>query len=217
MSFFKKKDVHKFTIGEEIANSVSHCVGALLAIVAMVLLIVKGVTDQRGVLYIVTMLVYSFFVMFLFINSTIYHALVPDKAKDVYRRFDHLSIYLMIAGTYMPFLLISVGGTLGILLCALQFTLAIVGVIFKAIWVNKLVVVHTLIFLAMGWMAIFIAKPMMSAMGKDGFILLIAGGVSYTIGTVFYTFKMFKFHHFIWHILVVIGAVCHSFCIYFFV
>ena len=217
MSFFKKKDVHKFTIGEEIANSVSHCVGALLAIAAMVLLIVKGVADQRGVLYIVTMLICSFFVMFLFINSTIYHALVPEKAKGVYRRLDHLSIYLMIAGTYMPFLLISVGGTLGILLCVLQFTLAVVGVVFKAIWVNKLVVVHTLIFLAMGWMAIFIAKPMMSAMGKGGFILLIAGGVAYTIGTVFYTFKMFKFHHFVWHIFVVIGAVCHFLSIYFFV
>ncbi len=217
MSFFKKKDQNKFTIGEEIANSVSHCVGALLAIVAMVLLIVKGVADSRGALYILTMVIYSFFVMFLFINSTIYHALVPEKAKDVYRRFDHLSIYLMIAGTYMPFCLISVGGKLGIILCCIQFGLAIIGVVFKSIWVSKYVVVHTLIFITMGWMAVFIAKPFMAAIGKQGFMLLLAGGVAYTIGTVFYTFKMFKYHHFIWHIFVLIGAVCHFFCIYLFV
>jgi hemolysin III len=217
MPFLKKKVAHKFTIGEEIANAVSHCVGALLAIVAMVLLIVKGAVNDRGALYIVSMIIYTFTVMFLFINSTIYHALVPEKAKDVYRRFDHLSIYLMIAGTYMPFCLVSVGGTLGIVLCCIQFALAIIGVVFKSIWVSKLVVVHTLIFITMGWMAVFIAKPLIAAIGMTGFIFLIAGGVAYTIGTVFYTFKMFKFHHFIWHIFVVIGAVLHFFCIYFFV
>ena len=217
MPFFKKKDALGFTIGEEIANSVSHCVGALLAITAMVLLIVKGAAFNRGPLYITSMVIYSFTVMFLFINSTIYHALVPERAKDVYRRFDHLSIYLMIAGTYMPFCLISVGGTLGITLCCIQFGLAIIGVVFKSIWVSKLVVVHTLIFIAMGWMAVFIAKPFMAAIGMAGFILLIAGGIAYTIGTIFYTFKMFKYHHFIWHIFVIIGAALHFFCIYLFV
>ncbi len=191
--------------------------GALLAIAAMVLLIVKGAVDDRGALYIVTVSIYSFTLLFLYINSCLYHALVPPKAKDVYRRFDHLSIYLLIAGSYMPFCLISVGGTLGIVLCSIQWALAIVGVVFKSIWVSKKVKLHTLIFVLMGWMALFIVKPLLASIGVTGFVFLIAGGLAYTIGTLFYIFDWFKYHHFIWHIFVIIGAVLHFFCIYLFV
>lgn len=206
-----------FSIGEEIANAVTHCVGALLAIAAMVLLIVKGAVNHRGALYIVSMVIYSFTLLFLFLNSTLYHALVPPKAKNVYERFDHLSIYLLIAGTYMPFCLVSIGGALGIILCSIQWVLAIVGVVFKSIWIDKLVKVHTLIFLVMGWMIVLMAKPLYSSIGLSGLIFLIAGGVAYSIGTLFYIFNWFKYHHFIWHLFVLAGAVLHFFSLYLYV
>jgi hemolysin III len=206
-----------FSIGEEIANAITHCVGALLAIAAMVLLIVKGAVNHRGALYIVSMVIYSFTLLFLFLNSTLYHALVPATAKKVYQRFDHLSIYLLIAGTYMPFCLISIGGTLGIVMCSIQCGLAIIGVVFKAIWIDKYVKVHTLIFLTMGWMIIFMAKPLFVALGTSGLILLISGGLAYSIGTFFFLFDWFKYHHFIWHLFVLAGAVLHFFCLYLFV
>lgn len=206
-----------FSIGEEIANAVTHCVGALLAIAAMVLLIVKGAVNHRGALYIVSMVIYSFTLLFLFLNSTLYHALVPPKAKNVYERFDHLSIYLLIAGTYMPFCLVSIGGALGIILCSIQWVLAIVGVVFKSIWIDKLVKVHTLIFLVMGWMIVLMANPLYSSIGLSGLIFLIAGGVAYSIGTLFYIFNWFKYHHFIWHLFVLAGAVLHFFSLYLYV
>lgn len=206
-----------FSIGEEIANAVTHCVGALLAIAAMVLLIVKGAVNHRGALYIVSMVIYSFTLLFLFLNSTLYHALVPPKAKNVYERFDHLSIYLLISGTYMPFCLVSIGGALGIILCSIQWVLAIVGVVFKSIWIDKLVKVHTLIFLVMGWMIVLMAKPLYSSIGLSGLIFLIAGGVAYSIGTLFYIFNWFKYHHFIWHLFVLAGAVLHFFSLYLYV
>lgn len=217
MELSKVKVQHKFTTGEEIANSITHGIGALLAIAAMVLLIAKGAIDHRGAIYIVSVTIYTFTLIFLFLNSTIYHALVPEKAKDVYRRFDHLSIYLLIAGSYTPYCLISVGGTKGIVLCVIQWTLAIVGVVFKSIWVSKMIKLHTIIFILMGWMAVFVAKPLIETMGMEGFKFLIAGGIAYTIGTLFYVFKWFKFHHFVWHIFVLMGAILHFFSIYLFV
>ncbi len=211
---FNVKVRKNFSLGEEIANAVAHGVGALLAIAGMVLLIVKGAVNQRGALYLVTVILYAFTLLFLFVNSTLYHALIAGKAKNVYERFDHLSIYLLIAGTYMPFCLISVGGALGIVAASLLWALALLGVIFKAIWIDKLVTVHTIIFLTMGWAILIFAERLIQSIGMNGFWLLAYGGIAYSVGTLFFIFSWFKYHHFIWHCFVVFGALFHFFAVY---
>jgi hemolysin III len=201
------------TLGEEIFNAVTHGVGALLSIAALVLLIIKADTG----LELFSVLIFSLSSMMLYTMSTLYHAFPKGTTKNVFRRFDHLSIYLLIAGTYTPFSLLLLDTRRALILFIFEWTLAIIGIVFKSIWIRKFVIIHVLIFLLMGWACIIYNQQIMSAMDIRGFVLLLLGGVSYSIGVIFFAFELFKFHHAIWHFFVLIGTILHFFSILFFV
>lgn len=200
-------------MGEEIANAVTHGIGVLLGIAALVIIAVKG-AGSRDLLYTVSMLIYSISTIVLYTSSMFYHAFKVGKAKNVFERLDHLSIYILIAGSYTPLCLVAIGGTKGIIICVIQWVLAIVGIVFKAIWIDKFVKIHVLIYLIMGWMIIFFSSIIFKSISSAGFFLLLAGGLSYSIGVLFYVFHWFKYHHFVWHIFVLSGSILIFFSIY---
>lgn len=205
-----------FSIGEEIANSVTHGLGVLLGIIALVVIAIKGAKSQN-VLYTVSMIIYSVSSIVLYTNSMFYHAFKKGRAKNVFERLDHLSIYILIAGSYTPLCLIGIGGIKGIILCSLQWVLAVIGIVFKAVWIDRFVKIHVLIYLLMGWMSIFFISSIFKAISFSGFYLLLAGGMAYSIGVLFYVFSWFKYHHFIWHLFVLAGSVLVFISIYLFV
>jgi hemolysin III len=195
-----------FSAGEEIANAVTHGLGVLLGVLALVISTIKGVKSQNAI-YIVSMMIYSISTIVLYTNSMFYHALKNGRAKNVFERLDHLSIYILIAGSYTPTCLIAIGGIKGIVICSIQWFLAVIGIVFKAVWIDRFVKIHVLIFLIMGWMITFFISSIFKTISFSGFYLLLAGGMAYSIGVLFYVFSWFKYHHFVWHIFVLAGSV----------
>lgn len=202
-----------FSLGEEIANSVTHGFGILFGITAVVLFAIKG-NENHNFIYMLSMMVYSISIIVLYTNSMFYHAFKEGQTKNVFERLDHLSIYILIAGSYTPLCLLGIGGLKGILICSVQWALAIVGIVFKAVWIDRFVKIHVLIYLIMGWMIILFISSIFNSISFIGFYLLLAGGMAYTIGVLFYVFNWFKYHHFIWHLLVLVGSLSIFLCIY---
>ncbi len=206
------------TLGEEIANSVTHGIGAGLSIAALVILIVAGF--QRGNAADITgVMIFGISMVFLYLMSTFCHAfaLSEKTVRKVFHILDHSAVYVLIAGTYTPFCLSVIGGTKGMVILAIQWTLAAIGITFSAVFYNKKRSLHTVIYLAMGWMVIFFINTVIASLSTDGVVLLIAGGVCYSVGVFFYATKLFKYHHMIWHLMVLAGTVCHFFLMYFYV
>jgi hemolysin III len=195
------------SIGEEIANSISHGIGAALAIAGLVLLTIRA-AQVGGARYIVCSAIFGASAILLYLSSTLYHSLSYTRAYRVMRSLDHGSIYLLIAGTYTPFTLIGLRGTLGWTLFGIVWACALIGVIFKAFAVGKFAIISTAMYLAMGWAAIFAFKSMYLLLSHPVFALLLAGGVCYTAGIPFYACKR-KYMHFIWHLWVLAGTTCH--------
>ncbi len=207
------------TLGEEIANAVSHGLMAIFGIVALILLLIKAETTM----HIFAAIIFGFGIINLYTMSTLYHALFHPTAKNVFQRFDHLSIYILIGGTFAPALLLIPelqrplfgieGIGLGPVLFIIQWTLIATGVVFKSIWIKKFAKLHLFLYLAMGWSAlIFIQQLLAYSPGAFWFVLL--GGVAYTIGVGFYIFPKIKYFHFIWHIFTGIGTVLQFIAIY---
>lgn len=205
-----------FSMGEEIANAVTHGLGMLLGIAALVIFAVKSAKSQ-DVMYTVSMMIYSVSTIVLYANSMLYHAFKEGKAKNVFERLDHSSVYILIAGSYTPLCLIAIGGVKGIIICSIQWLLAIAGIAFKAIWIDRFVKIHVFIYLIMGWMIIFFISSIFQSISSTGVWLLLAGGISYSIGVLFYVFSWFKYHHLVWHLFVLTGSVLTFFSIYLFV
>lgn len=203
----------KATLGEEIFNAITHGVGALISIALLVLLIIKANTA----LEIVSVSIFGASAIILYTMSTLFHSFTPGTTKNVFQRFDHISIYLLIAGSYTPFCLLLLDEKVGIILVVFQWVLAIVGIVFKSIWIKKFQLIHIFIFLLMGWIVIIFVKTLYINMPFEGFLLLICGGISYSIGVIFYVFPLFKFHHAIWHFFVMFGTIFHFFTILFYV
>jgi len=195
------------SIGEEIANSVSHGVGAALAIAGLVLLTLRA-AGTGGARHIVCAAIFGASAILLYLSSTLYHSLSRTRAYRVMRSLDHGSIYLLIAGTYTPFTLIGLRGPLGWTLFAVVWTCAVVGVVIKSFAAGKWAVVSTAMYLAMGWAAIFVVKSMYLLLSHPVFGLLIAGGICYSAGIPFFASKR-KYMHFIWHLWVLAGTACH--------
>jgi hemolysin III len=195
------------SIGEEIANSVSHGVGAALAIAGLVLLTLRA-AGTGGVRHIVCAAIFGASAILLYLSSTLYHSLSRTRAYRVMRSLDHGSIYLLIAGTYTPFTLIGLRGPLGWTLFAVVWACAVAGVVIKSFAAGKWAVVSTAMYLAMGWAAIFVVKSMYLLLSHPVFGLLIAGGICYSAGIPFFASKR-KYMHFIWHLWVLAGTACH--------
>lgn len=208
----------RYSIGEEIFNSVTHGVGAGLAVAATVLLIVRAVlyapVDGRG-FYITSFTIFGATMVVLYLMSTLYHALTPYGAKKVFAIFDHSSIYLLIAGTYTPFCLTTLRGTVGWVLFGIIWGLAVAGITFYAIFGSRMRILSVITYVLMGWLVVFAFKPMVAALNPVSLRLVVVGGVAYTVGCVFYAMKKIKWMHCIWHIFVMFGSVFHFFAVYF--
>ncbi|QJX80495.1 PAQR family membrane homeostasis protein TrhA [Priestia megaterium] len=208
-------DTHTYTKGEEIANSISHGIGALLSIAALVLLIVYS-SLYGTPWHIVSFTIFGSTMLLLYISSTLVHSLPQGKGKDIFEILDHSSIYFFIAGTYTPFLLIAVKGTLGWTLLGVVWGIAILGTVFKVFFVKKFLYTSTVLYILMGWMIVFAWNPLTDTIQREGIYYLVAGGITYTIGAAFYVWRA-RFNHLIWHIFVIVGSVLHFFCIFLYV
>ena len=216
----EKKPVEKiglgfYTLGEEIANSITHGLGALMALAGAVFLIVfAALTGDPW--KIVSVCIYGFTVFFLFMMSTLYHAINHKAAKRVFRVFDHTSIYLLIAGTYTPFTLVTLRGGCGWQIFGIFWGAAILGIVLSAINLERFKVFGMICYIATGWCIVVAMFPLIRALPMPAIMLLVLGGIMYTAGIGFFASKK-KYFHSIWHLFVLAGAILHYFCILLFV
>jgi hemolysin III len=197
---------------EEQLNAWSHGIGAALGIVALVLLIVYSDSSKSWSLF--SVIVYGISIIILFLASTFYHAVKGEKRKHYFRIVDHVSIYLLIAGTYTPVLLISLTDSMGWTLFWVVWGIAAFGVILKLFFTGRFEVFSTLLYLVMGWLIVFDFSNLSDAIGPNGVLWLFAGGLSYTVGIIFYAIQRIPYNHVIWHLFVLGGAICHFFMIF---
>lgn len=207
---------HIFSKKEELANAITHGIGALLSIAALVLLVVFASIEGTA-LHVVSFALFGVTMVILYLSSTLVHSFPQGKIKDMFEIFDHSSIYLFIAGTYTPFLLVAIKGALGWTLFGVIWGIALFGVLFKVFFVKRFVILSTLFYVLMGWMIVFAWRPLAQALDGNGLILLVGGGLLYTIGTIFYMWRSFQFHHAVWHLFVLAGSASHFFAIFFYV
>lgn len=217
------KETSKQTLGEEIANAVSHGIMAIFGIVALILLLIKSNTTIE----VIAAIIFGMGIILLYTMSTIYHALRENKAKRLFKRFDHLSIYILIGGTFAPALLLLPGlreplfgieGFLsqGLTLFIIQWILITIGVVFKSIWIKKFAKLHVFIYLAMGWSALIFIGSLIS-FSKGAFWYVLLGGVAYSIGVIFYALPKIKYFHFVWHLFTALGTILQFIAIYGFI
>lgn len=208
-------DTHTFSKGEEIANAITHGIGAVLSLAGLVVLIVFS-SVHGSAWHVVSFTIFGATMFILYMSSTLVHAMPPGKAKDLFEIFDHSSIYFFIAGTYTPFTFIVIQGALGWTMFGIVWGLAIGGTIFKSFFVKKYLFTSTILYLAMGWMVIIGWNRIVDNLNFNGVVLLVVGGLCYTIGAVFYMWRGFKYHHMVWHLFVIAGSTAHFFCILFY-
>ncbi len=208
----KKEAKRVYSTKEEIANAITHGIGALLAIAALVILVVFAAI-RGNIWHIVSFSVYGSTLVLLYFASTLYHSLTNLRAKGVFHKFDHISIYLLIAGTYTPFCLTALHGWIGWTVLGVVWSCAILGTVLKSISVGKRVMMSTILYVLMGWVILIAIKPLYNTMPYNGFLLLIAGGISYTLGTIFFIRDKVKYNHSVWHLFVLGGSVLHFFSV----
>lgn len=197
-----------YTLGEEIANAITHGVGAAASIAALVTLVFVAALWGNG-WHLASAIVYGVSMFVLYTASTLYHAIQNPKACAVFKIIDHAGIYLLIAGTYTPFTLIAIRDKGGWWLFAIVWTLAIVGIALEAWWVDRPKWVSAAVYLGMGWLAVTMIKPLLESLEPGGIWLLLAGGLAYTVGTIFYVLKRVKWMHPVWHLWVLAGSALH--------
>ncbi len=196
------------TLGEKIADSVTHGIGAVLSIAALVILVV--ISSRIGDNWrIVSFSIYGASLFILYLSSTLYHSLPRGKAQRVFNIFDHTAIYVLIAGSYTPITLISMRGAWGWTLFGLIWGLAILGILYSTFFRGRFKILSTSIYLIMGWLVVLAFKPMLRMVPHGMLVWLIVGGVFYSLGVVFYLWKNLKYNHMIWHLFVLAGSASH--------
>jgi hemolysin III len=197
---------------EEIWNAITHGLGAALSIAGLVILIVFA-SIKGNVWHIVSFSVFGATMVILYMSSTLYHSFTNKTVKNLFRKFDHMSIFLLIAGTYTPFCLAVLKGWIGWTVFGIVWGCCVLGIIFKAFFTGKKEVFSTLMYIVMGWVIIFAIKPLYLSTPHIAFIFLVLGGVSYTLGTIFYVNERIRYSHSIWHLFVLGGTACHFFSV----
>ncbi len=214
----EKETKRNQSVGEEIANGVSHGVMAIFGIVALVLLLMKADNGWE----VTSAIIFGVSIFILYIMSTMYHSLAFTKAKMLFKKFDHLSIYILIGGTFAPALLLLPGlreatffgiPDKGLTLFIIQWTLIAIGITFKAIWIKKYTAIHLALYLLLGWSAVIFVYDLYQT-SQPAFWLILSGGFAYTIGVVFYALSKIKYFHFIWHLWVAAGTILQFIAIY---
>ena len=198
------------SLGEEIANSIAHGIGAALSVVALVLLVVFA-SKYGDIWRIVSFSIYGSTLFFLYLASTLYHSFTNKRVKSFFRILDHSSIYLLIAGTYTPVTLVSMRGPWGWTIFGLIWAMAIGGIFTKIFMMGKYKIVSVILYVVMGWLIIIAFKPMLQMVPEGLIIWLFIGGICYTLGLIFYACKKVPYFHFIWHLFVLAGSISH-FC-----
>lgn len=209
---YNAANMENHAIREEIANSISHGLGLLLAIVAVPILVLAAVRGG-SVHFIVGASVFGGTVILLYLASTLYHSLTHEAAKAICRVFDHTAIFLLIAGSYTPFSLGVLRGPWGWSLLAVIWTLAIIGITLKIRKRTRHSRITIVLYVIMGWLAIVAVKPMVMLIPAPGILLIFAGGIAYTGGLAFFALERIRYNHFIWHLFVIAGTTCHFFAV----
>ncbi|MFQ3574286.1 MAG: hemolysin III family protein [Thermodesulfovibrionales bacterium] len=212
----RTESIRQYTFGEELANSITHGIGALLSIAGLAVL--SAFSSLFGnVWHIVSCSIYGATLILLYTSSTLYHSINHPKVKQILRIIDHSAIFLLIAGTYTPFTLVTLQGTWGWSLFWTVWGIAIVGIIMQLTRLRRFTILSISLYLLMGWTIIVAIKPLYSSLPFGGLMLVVAGGLSYTIGVLFYLWKTMRYSHAIWHLFVLAGSAFHFFAVLFYV
>ncbi|MDY0887967.1 MULTISPECIES: PAQR family membrane homeostasis protein TrhA [Kosakonia] len=206
-----------YTLAEEIANSISHGIGLVFGIVGLVLLLGQAFDTHASTLAITSYALYGGSMILLFLASTLYHAIPHPRAKIWLKKFDHCAIYLLIAGTYTPFLLVGLDSPLARGLMVVIWGLALLGILFKLTIAHRFKVLSLVTYLAMGWLSLVVIYELAMRLSPGGITLLAVGGLIYSLGVIFYVCKRIPYNHAIWHGFVLGGSVCHFLAIYLYV
>lgn len=209
--------VAQYSVGEEIANAVTHGVAALLSIAGLAVLVAFAVLYSGSPKVVAAVSIFGASMVFLYTASTLYHSIPNPRAKKVLQYLDHSMIYVLIAGSYTPFCLITLQGYTGIALLCAVWLIAIAGISLQAVLLHKADWINCLLYLSMGWLAVFVIDPLVSTLDSTGLALLVAGGLAYTVGVVFYIFERIPFSHAIWHTFVFAGTTLQFFSVLFYV
>lgn len=211
-----KIDTPVYSIKEEIANSITHGIGLILAIAGLAVLI-SFASRFGNVWHLVSCTVFATTLILQYAFSTLYHSIQIPRAKSIMRVLDHSAIFLLIAGTYTPFMLVNLRDTWGWTLFSVIWTLALLGVLFQVSLLRRWQGISLSLYIGMGWVVVVAIKPMLDAVAPGGLILLLLGGLAYTSGVGFYLWKSLRYHHAIWHGFVLAGSILHFFAVLFYV
>ncbi|WP_227395337.1 PAQR family membrane homeostasis protein TrhA [Jeotgalibacillus aurantiacus] len=210
MDTFDYKDTR-----EEFWNALTHGIGFLLSIPALVMLILAAV--ERGTAWhVVSFTIFGTTMMILYLCSTLLHSVRKMQLKKLFAIMDHSAIYLLIAGTYTPFVLVTIRDPLGWTIFGLVWGLAVAGIVFKCFFVDRYQIIATLFYVLMGWLIIIAVVPLYKELTASGFALLLTGGIFYSVGAIFYVWRKLPYNHAIWHLFVIAGSAFMYFCVYFY-
>lgn len=209
--------IPRYTLGEELMNSITHGVGACLGIAALVLCIVRSCDPLDGY-KLASSIVFGITTTLLYLMSCLYHALKVNKAKRVFRVIDHCTIFLLIAGTYTPYTLVTLRGVTGWVLFGIVWGVSILGIVLNAVNLKRYAKLSVACYIALGWVVLFAANQLIASIDRTGFLLLLSGGIAYTLGAVLYGIgSKRKYFHSVFHFFCLIGTVLHFFSIYLYV
>ena len=202
----------RYSLGEEIAHSVTHGLGVVLSIAGLAVMVTLAAL-RGNAWHVVSCSIFGVTLIFLYTASTLYHSIPHPGAKKVLRVFDHSAIFLLIAGTYTPFTLVTLRGGWGWTLFVLIWGLALVGIIYKITAKTRYRLLSVLLYLGMGWLVLVAIKPMVISVAMPGLLLLLAGGLCYTLGLIFFVWRSLPYSHAVWHLFVLAGSICHFFAV----
>lgn len=211
-----EKVLNRYTIGEEIANSITHGIGIVLAITALCVMTVFAV-NCGDVWHVVSAGVFGTTLILLYTASTLYHSIQQPRVKGILRNLDHSAIYLLIAGTYTPFTLVSLRGPWGWWLFGVIWGFAVLGIIFQFLPLRRQKTLSMFLYIGMGWAVVVAIKPLIQSVEAGGIFFLVLGGLAYTTGILFYAWKKMNYNHAVWHLFVLAGSVLHFFAVLFYV
>ncbi len=213
----RKIPIPRYTLGEELISAISHGIGAGLGIAALCMCVSLSAAHNNTI-GVVSSWIFGFSFIILYTMSCLYHSFKPNNAKRLMRIFDHCTIFLLIAGTYTPFTLVSLRGTVGWTMFGVVWTAAVIGIVLNAIDMERFKKLSMVCYLSMGWVIVVAFKPLMKAVDMDGIKLLLAGGIAYTVGAVIFGIgSKVKYMHSVWHFFVLAGSILHFLCIYMYV
>ena len=205
-----------YSLKEEIAHSVTHGIGMLLSVIGLATLVVYS-SQYGDVWHVVSSSIYGATLIALYTSSTLYHAVTVPDLKKFLQKLDHAAIFLLIAGTYTPFTLVNLRGSWGWTLFGIVWSIAIAGMVMELIVKKRYKRISLSLYLGLGWIVMIAIEPMMSSVEMGGLILLLIGGLFYSLGVIFYVWKTLVYHHAIWHLFVLAGSACHFFAIFYYV